>query len=183
MRLANIHPSWYLYHPQLMKSWSDARYSSAVKNCKVAGKVAADLLNWLVQQQLVGWSDVGKCCWKHNFFDDDSVNDIQSSWDEIHIIGSSLGGHAAGYAGRFCNQLPYRWLFLVSWLKNQQKKKNKTSFHPRHHFEQCKNLTQELIFSEHCSGSQALTQVVLCSTVWREKTAWTRENFFFFYHF
>jgi len=58
-------------------------YSSAVKNCKVAGKVAADLLNWLVQQQL-------------------------SSWDEIHIIGSSLGGHAAGYAGRFCNQLPYR---------------------------------------------------------------------------
>ena len=63
--LANIHPSWYLYHPQLMKSWSDARYSSAVKNCKVAGKVAADLLNWLVQQQLVGWSDVGRCCLQH----------------------------------------------------------------------------------------------------------------------
>ena len=60
---ANINPSWYLYHPQLMKSWSDARYSSAVKNCKVAGKVAADLLNWLVQQQLVG-----RCCLKHNFW-------------------------------------------------------------------------------------------------------------------
>ena len=60
---ASINPSWCLYHPQLMKSWSDARYSSAVKNCKVAGKVAADLLNWLVQQQLVG-----RCYLKHNFW-------------------------------------------------------------------------------------------------------------------
>ena len=29
------------------------RYSSAVKNCKVAGRVAAHFLNWLVQQKQV----------------------------------------------------------------------------------------------------------------------------------
>jgi len=58
-------------------------YSSAVKNCKVAGSVAAHFLNWLVQQN-------------------------QASWNKIHIIGSSLGGHAAGYAGRFCREPPSR---------------------------------------------------------------------------
>jgi len=58
-------------------------YSSAVKNCKVAGRVGAQFLNWLVHQK-------------------------QTSWDKIHIIGSSLGGHAAGYAGRFCSNSPFR---------------------------------------------------------------------------
>ena len=54
------------------------RYSSAVKNCKVAGRVGAQFLNWLVHQKQVeicydGDGDDG---------DDDAVNEKEGDDDD-----------------------------------------------------------------------------------------------------
>jgi len=51
-------------------------YATAVKNTEVVGRVTARLLVWMV-------ADAG------------------CSWERVHVLGSSLGAHAAGYTGRF----------------------------------------------------------------------------------
>ena len=56
------------------------RYNTAVKNTRTVGNKTAAFLKWLVAEQL-------------------------SSYDRIHVLGSSLGAQAAGYVGHFTGDL------------------------------------------------------------------------------
>jgi len=51
-------------------------YNTASKNTKLVGQKTAKFIDWLVK-------------------------DIGIEWDDIHVLGSSLGAQAAGYTGRF----------------------------------------------------------------------------------
>ena len=155
----------------LMKSWSDARYSSAVKNCKVAGKVAADLLNWLVQQQLVGWSDLDRCCLKHKIL-------TMTLWTIFSPPGTKSTLSALRWAvTRQATLADFATNFLTGGLssfpgsRTDKRKRTKRHFTPGIILNNAKIWQRKLIFCEHCSGWQGSTQVVLYSTVWREKTA------------
>ena len=52
------------------------RYNTAVKNTRIVGSKTAELIVWLVRERL-------------------------TSYDHIHVLGSSLGAQAAGYVGHF----------------------------------------------------------------------------------
>ena len=72
-----------------MSFQSTTRYNTAVKNTKTVGNKTAAFLQWLVAEQL-------------------------SSFDRIHVLGSSLGTQAAGYVGHFTGErliLRLRWCF------------------------------------------------------------------------
>ena len=51
------------------------RYNTASKNSRVVGLLASKLVKWLVQEGV--------------------------PWDNIHVLGASLGAQAAGYTGMF----------------------------------------------------------------------------------
>ena len=55
------------------------RYNTAVKNTRTVGNKTAEFILWLVKEQL-------------------------SSYDRIHVLGSSLGAQAAGYVGYFTGE-------------------------------------------------------------------------------
>ena len=55
---------------------SISRYNTAVKNTRIVGSKTAELIVWLVTEGL-------------------------TSYDRIHVLGSSLGAQAAGYVGHF----------------------------------------------------------------------------------
>ena len=55
------------------------RYNTAVKNTRTVGSKTAEFIVWLVTEQL-------------------------SSYDRIHVLGSSLGAQAAGYVGHFTGE-------------------------------------------------------------------------------
>ena len=57
------------------------RYNTAVKNTRTVGNKTAEFIMWLVREQL-------------------------SSYDRIHVLGSSLGAQAAGYVGHFTGDNP-----------------------------------------------------------------------------
>ena len=70
-------------------------YNTAAKNTKLVGRRTALLVEWLVCATFVLLYFIGD---QPSTF---QVRDLNTSLDSIHIIGSSMGAQAAGYAGFF----------------------------------------------------------------------------------
>ena len=71
-------------------------YNTAAKNTKLVGRRTALLVEWLVCDDIVLLYSIGGDT--HSIL---QVRDLNTSFDRIHIIGSSMGAQAAGYAGFF----------------------------------------------------------------------------------
>ena len=52
------------------------RYNTACKNTRIVGLKTAEFIDWLVVDHFM-------------------------SYEDVHVLGSSLGAHAAGYVGYF----------------------------------------------------------------------------------